>query len=177
MSFIINKYLSLVLFILFLSETNMFSQEKNAVLQKAKQDSIRVIETKPMGRVLNSVSTNVEPVYEDVISVKGELTVSPDEPPVFPGGPGALAEYLEKELIYPTEALHLGIQGVVIVTFSIEINGQATGPLIITDKVGYGASEEVQRLVQSMPKWVPAYKQKVAVPVYYTMPVFFKIRK
>ena len=79
-------------------------------------------------------------------------------------------------MIYPKEAKTNSKEGIVVVKFTIESDGRVTSPEIVMDNVGYGAVEEVKRLISLMPKWKPGYLEGQPVPVDYTMPVNFKIK-
>jgi periplasmic protein TonB len=169
------SFLTLIVQVCLIAQTSFAQNEMKQ--HNAKGDTLTSIRDKKPQKELKTISSKEYTDASDEISTKGEISIKPDESPMYPGGPGALNEFLDKYLIYPPEALALGIEGVVVVTFTVEADGRITGPAINVDKVGHGAADEVKRLLQLMPKWVPGYKQKVPVPVYYSIPVFFKIKK
>ena len=93
--------------------------------------------------------------------------------PSFPGGDAALSQWLDENLQYPTEALKNGIQGTVVVSFTVETDGS-----IKDVKVWRGKDalvKEAVRLMNIMPKWNPGKKDGQPVPVYYTLPIKFRL--
>lgn len=80
------------------------------------------------------------------------------QPPSFPGGEAALQFYLSENLQYPGNAMEKGIEGEVVVTFNVEKNGVLKG-ISLAQSVEPSLDAEALRLVQSMPRWVPASKK------------------
>ena len=74
--------------------------------------------------------------------------------PQFPGGPSALFEYLSKNIKYPVVAEENGVQGRVIVTFVVERDGSITDVKVVKS-VDPSLDKEAQRVVKSMPHWIP----------------------
>ena len=97
--------------------------------------------------------------------------------PEFPGKMKGLTSFVEKNIIYPKQAEKNGLEGKVVVKFYIDIDGSVKNPVILKDGVGEGCREEVIRVVNLMPKWKPGSKDGKIVRVYYTLPVFFKIKQ
>ena len=100
--------------------------------------------------------------------------VEVEEEPQFPGGPSALSEYLSQNIHYPVVAEENGIQGQVIVTFVVEMDGSLS-QLKVAKGVDLSLDKEALRVVRSMPKWIPGKANGKAVRVKYTMPVTFKL--
>lgn len=98
-----------------------------------------------------------------------------DEMPQFPGGPSAMFEYLSKNLKYPTVAENNGIQGRVHVACVIEKDGSITDVKIVKS-VDPSLDREAQRLVKSMPNWIPGKQNGKPVRVKYTVPVTFRLQ-
>lgn len=71
-----------------------------------------------------------------------------DVQPEFPGGNDALYKYVGANLKYPAAAKENNITGKVIVQFIIEKDGTISTPTIIRDEVGYGATDEVLRILR-----------------------------
>ena len=72
------------------------------------------------GEVLKAKEVIAEPEPPKVEESKVFDVV--EEMPQFPGGPSALFEYLSKNIKYPVVAEENGVQGRVIVTFSLNCN-------------------------------------------------------
>lgn len=94
--------------------------------------------------------------------------------PVFPGGDARMMEYLAKNLRYPISAQLAGIEGRVNARFVIDSDGSITYVEILRG-VNLALDQEVLRLIKSMPKWIPGREKGVNVPVYYTIPILFKL--
>ena len=98
-----------------------------------------------------------------------------EQMPEFPGGQGALFEYLSKNIKYPVVAEENGIQGRVIVTFVVERDGSITDVKVVKS-VDPSLDKEAQRVVRSMPKWIPGKQNGSAVRVKFTVPVTFRLQ-
>lgn len=98
-----------------------------------------------------------------------------EQMPQFPGGPSALFEYLSKNIKYPVVAEENGVQGRVIVTFVVERDGSITDVKVVKS-VDSSLDKEAQRVVRSMPHWIPGRQNCSAVRVKYTVPVTFRLQ-
>lgn len=98
-----------------------------------------------------------------------------EQMPQFPGGPQALFEYLSTHIKYPVVAEENGVQGRVIVTFVVERDGSITD-VKVAKSVDPSLDKEAQRVVKSMPNWIPGKQNGAAVRVKYTVPVTFRLQ-
>ncbi len=98
-----------------------------------------------------------------------------EQMPQFPGGPQALFEYLSSHIKYPVVAEENGVQGRVIVTFVVERDGSITD-VKVAKSVDPSLDKEAQRVVKSMPRWIPGKQNGAAVRVKYTVPVTFRLQ-
>lgn len=96
--------------------------------------------------------------------------------PEFPGGEKAMYEYMNKNIHYPPAAQEDGIEGTVVVQFTIGKDGTVTGAKAVRSPSEL-LSKEAVRMVMSMPKWTPGRNNGQAVKVNYTLPVRFKLSK
>ena len=121
--------------------------------------------------IMATLSINAQsketPVEETVYNTVEEM-------PQFPGGPSALFEYLSTNIQYPNDAYENGIQGRVIVTFIVEKDGSISNAKV-SKTVNPSLDEEAQRLVKSMPHWIPGKQHGEPVRVKYTVPVTFRL--
>jgi len=85
----------------------------------------------------------------------------------FPGGPGPMGEYFEKNT-----SRRVGAKGSVFVSFVVERNGSITQPAIIKG-VSEKADAEAMRLIKEMPKWNPGRQSGRAVRTRFVLPVRF----
>jgi len=98
-----------------------------------------------------------------------------EQMPSFPGGNGALLEYLASHVKYPVVAQENGVQGRVIVSFVVEKDGSITDVRVVRS-VDPSLDREAARVVSSMPRWTPGKQNGSAVRVKYNVPVMFKLQ-
>lgn len=98
-----------------------------------------------------------------------------EQMPSFPGGNGALLEYLASHVKYPVVAQENGVQGRVIVSFVVERDGSITDVRVVRS-VDPSLDREAARVVSSMPRWTPGKQNGSAVRVKYNVPVMFKLQ-
>ena len=108
-------------------------------------------------------------------SLDGDVFLSVEENPKFPGGPAKLLEYIQKNLEYPEAARENEIQGRVFVGFIVEEDGSVSNVKILRG-IGYGCDEEAIRLVNSLPKFKPGKQRGKPIRVQYTLPIVFKLK-
>jgi len=78
------------------------------------------------------------------------------------GGRRAFKQYLEKNLLYPQQAIENKVEGRVTIQFTVESTGLLSGFSVLKG-IGYGCDEEVIRLVRQGPKWFPTKRSNEAV--------------
>ena len=134
---------------------NVVGNDENGEVLKAKE----VIATEP-----------VKPKEEEnkVFDVVEQM-------PSYPGGMGALMQYLSSHIKYPAIAEENGIQGRVICTFVVERDGSITD-VRIAKSVDPSLDKEAMRVVSKMPRWIPGKQNGSAVRVKYTLPVTFRLQ-
>lgn len=77
-------------------------------------------------------------------------------------GNRAYKKYLEESLRYPPKALDTRTEGRVTVEFFVETNGTLTD-FIVVKGIGSGCDEELIRLIQEGPAWLPTKKENAPV--------------
>lgn len=92
----------------------------------------------------------------------------------FPGGLGALTNYLSRKLKYPKEARKAKIEGKVTVQFVIERDGSISNVEIMKG-VHQDLDNEAMRVVKLMPKWKPGKQGGKEVRQSYALPLTFKL--
>ena len=93
----------------------------------------------------------------------------------FPGGQDALMSFLRDHIKYPAVAEENGIQGRVTVQFVVEKDGSVTDVRIMKS-VDPSLDKEAERVVKSMPKWIPGKQNGSPVRVNYYVPVVFRLQ-
>lgn len=98
-----------------------------------------------------------------------------EQMPAFPGGPAALMQYLTSHVKYPAVAEENGISGRVTVQFVVERDGSVTDVRTMKS-VDPSLDREAERVVKSMPKWIPGKQNGSPVRVKYFVPVVFRLQ-
>ena len=132
---------------------------------KINGKNVRVCYTIPVGFKLNSE-------YKDNNS--DDNSDKPVEKfPSFPGGNVALGSYLSKNIKYPAETEDKCVEGCVTVTFLVQTDGSVNNAFVVKSVSPYW-DKEALRVINNMPKWIPAKSNGENVAVLYNVPVTFK---
>jgi periplasmic protein TonB len=113
-------------------------------------------------------------ISDPVIPVEPEPYVSVKEMPEFPGGIPALMQYISETISYPEEALKNNIQGRVVIKFVVNADG-SVGKIEIAGGIDPSLNEEAIRVVKSLPAFKPGKQDGVPVPVWFIIPVLFRL--
>lgn len=111
-----------------------------------------------------------------------ELFKVVEEMPRFPGcednnkncADKKMLEFIYQNLRYPALARENEVEGTVVVSFIVERNGKITEPKIVRE-IGGGCGDEVMRVVNLMPTWIPGKQKGEAVRVQFNLPVRFQL--
>ena len=99
-----------------------------------------------------------------------------EEKPLFKGGDANMfSMWVNSHLVYPEEAKEYGIQGRVILQFTIKTDGKVTDVKVLSGVDKY-LDKEAVRVVSSSPKWTPGKSAGKPVDVTMTFPVIFQLR-
>ncbi|MBN9303331.1 energy transducer TonB, partial [Dysgonomonas mossii] len=79
-------------------------------------------------------------------------------------------------LKYPVVAQESGIQGRVTVRFVVSKTGAIEDVNVIRG-IDPSCDKEAVRVVKSMPKWIPGKQNGLNVPVYFTLPIVFRLKQ
>ena len=104
-----------------------------------------------------------------------KIYASVEQPPTFPGGVDALIQYLRSHINYPFMARECGIQGIVVVQFFVEENGNV-GEVKVIHSVDKDLDREAIRLAKSLPAFSPALQDGRPVRAWYTLPISFSLQ-
>ena len=117
----------------------------------------------------------VEKPVETPKEVTQEVFTSVEQMPQFPGGDEALMKFLSSHINYPPMAAENNVQGKVILQFVVGKDGRV-GEVKIARSVDKDLDKEAMRVVKSLPKFIPGRQNGQAVPVWYSLPVSFKLQ-
>lgn len=101
-----------------------------------------------------------------------ETFVPVEEMPAFVGS--TVGQFLAKNIKYPVRAQEEGIQGRVIVNFTIDKTGKVVNPRVPAS-VNELLDAEALRVVRAMPDWKPGKQRGEAVDVMMNIPVEFRL--
>ena len=124
--------------------------------EKAPEPAKEVVEAKPRNGGDNGIYSSVEHQAE------------------FPGGEGAMLQFINKNLQYPKDAGSAGIQGRVLIDFVVEKDGSLSNFGVLRSP-NESLSQEAIRVAQLMPKWKPGEMQGKIVRSRYVLPVQFHL--
>lgn len=85
-----------------------------------------------------------------------------------------LPTYLGNNIKYPEDARKRQVEGRVIVKFIVNKDGEITKPEVLRSP-DQTLSDEAVRVVSAMPKWHPATNANKPVPVFFTLPISFRL--
>lgn len=94
--------------------------------------------------------------------------------PQYPGGMKYFKRYIDRNLKYPEEAKKNKIEGVVVMQFVVEKNGDITNPRVMR-RLDESLDSVAMNLIKGMPKWIPASDHGIKVRCKYSVPIAFKI--
>lgn len=129
-----------------------------------------------VGKDGNSVGVDEEgkgPIVATVAPTQEpfEIVTFPDTPAEFPGD---INKWLSQNLRYPAICQEQGVQGRVVVSFVVKLDGSIDSIKIRRSPSPF-LSTEAERVVKMMPKWTPALKDNKYVPSYFNLPILFRL--
>lgn len=113
-------------------------------------------------------------VQEKPVEEKPFYTV--EQMPSFPGGEAAMNKFIADNLKYPVVAQESGIQGRVTIRFVVTKTGDISEVTVVRG-IDPSCDREALRVVKAMPKWVPGKQNGLNVPVFFTLPIVFKLKQ
>ena len=121
------------------------------------------------------VEDKTTPEKVEPAPVDPQLYTIVEEMPSFPGGETGLLEFLSKNLRYPYTAKAKNIENTVICCFFIEKDGTLKQPIVLQSASPL-LDREALRVIQTLPKWIPAKKQGKPIRVKYILPISFRLK-
>ena len=95
--------------------------------------------------------------------------------PEFPGGFDKLAEYLGRKVKYPKKSRRKGIEGRVLVRFTVQKDGSITN-VRVAESANEELDAEAVRVVKKMPDWTVGMEDGEKVRIGINLPINFRIR-
>lgn len=118
----------------------------------------------------------VEEVHEEVVEEETIPFQLVEEKPKFQGGDANdFTKWVNQRLVYPEVAKENGVQGRVMLQFTVGTDGSVSGVKVLRG-VDPSLDKEAVRVVSMSPKWTPGKQRDRKVKVTYTFPVIFQLR-
>jgi protein TonB len=115
-------------------------------------------------------------VVEEDVEEETLPFITVEQKPTFNGGDANdFANWVNSRLVYPEVAKDNGVEGRVVLQFTIGKDGQLQDVKVLSAPDESLAKEAV-RVVSSSPKWEPGRQRDRAVKVSYTFPVIYRLR-
>ena len=115
---------------------------------------------------------------DQVIEQKKEVEpfVSVELMPEFKGGETAMMKFIAENLEYPQAAKDAGVEGRVHLKFTVSADGSIKDIVVLNkERLGYGCEEAAIAVIKKMPKWSPGRQNGQPVPVYFNIPIRFRL--
>ena len=149
------------------------------IVEKLDSGDITLVSVASLDTVSNRpVDAVVEPLGEPILIAmeEPEPKVFVEEMPVFPGGEQELIKFIYSNIEYPAEASENNIEGRVVLKFVVNGDGTVTR-IEILKGVHPVLDQEAKRVVSMFPKWKPGRQNGEPVPVWFSVPVNFKLKR
>lgn len=98
-----------------------------------------------------------------------------DIQPQFPGGERGLINFINKTREYPYHAYKNRIEGRVLCSFIIGVDGKVGDVKVIRAAEDESLNREAIRVIEKMPRWSVGKVGKHAVPVRVVLPINFRL--
>jgi len=129
------------------------------------------------------VKGNDEEHGADIADIKANVTQEVEEKPYtiieqmpqYPGGEEELLAFIGNNLKYPIIAQENGIQGRVVIRFVVSKTGTISNVEVLRS-LDPACDREAVRVVKLLKQWIPGKQNGVNVPVYYTLPITFRLQ-
>ncbi|HLP71733.1 MAG TPA: TonB family protein [Bacteroidales bacterium] len=142
--------------------------DKDFGLMTAEEQSVKVVND-----TVIDLPVEIKPEVEDQVKEQEPFIVV-EEPPVFPGGLEALLRYVATNVVYPEICRENNIQGRVIVKFCVTATG-GVSMISILKGIDPELDREAMRVVSTLPAFKPGKQGGRPVPVWFMLPVLFKL--
>lgn len=154
-------------------------------VRKVEKPKISQLSVIVEGEEVKTTKANIDVEIVD-IDIPTELLkpAKPEEPeyyegpvesaPNFPGGMDQFYKYVAKNMVFPSQARRMGIEGKVFVRFIINIDGSVTGVEVIKG-IGAGCDEAARKVLENAPKFIPAKNRGREVRYRQVIPIYFKL--
>ncbi len=145
----------------------------NIVDNDVETAEVEIVSEDNQKTVQEVVKVPVAPIEED--PEENVVFKVVEKMPEFPGGQLELMKYLNSNVKYPVIAQENGIQGRVIVQFTVRRDGTIDDVEVVRS-ADPNLDKEAIRVIKSMPNWKPGEQRGKKVNCKFTVPVVFKLQ-
>lgn len=127
---------------------------------------------------------NIDELKEDNLRAGGNTSSSRNPevvdnalvevPATYPGGVDALMWFVSQNVVYPVSAWENNLQGTVIARFKVDVYGKVSS-VKIEKSLSRDCDKAVVDVIRKLPRFVPAKQKGHSVPVWFRLPVRFRI--
>ncbi len=157
-------------------------QQKVTTVEFVEKEDEEILEDEELEVVLEPEEI-IEDIPEPIIEQEEIIEEPIEEPPLlaaeqaasFPGGMGALNNYVYSNYNYPQQDIDNGNQGTIYVKFVIEKDGSVSNVTILKG-INDRLNNEAIRVVKTLPRWEPGRNGGRPVRMYFNLPVRLKIK-
>jgi TonB family protein len=110
-----------------------------------------------------------------VISGTDTLNTTLDQPPVYLSGQSAILKTIVENINYPNDAKEKGIQGTVLVAFTVSPDGRASAPWLYKGVKPIIDNEALRVAALIQPDWAAGVKDGQPVTSVYVQPIGFRL--
>ena len=114
-------------------------------------------------------------IVEEIIEEEIRFEIVEEKPKFMGGDESTFSTWINGKIEYPEVAKENGVQGRVMLTFVIDVDGRVTDVTVLRG-VDPALDREAVRAVQSSPRWTPGRQRDKPVKVRYNFPVHFQLR-
>ncbi len=123
-----------------------------------------------------TVALHVSSVYSQNIDTLKSTQIDSFTPAMFSGGNEALTKFIIKNLRYPKSAIIQKIEGLIYIEILIESDGRISRSTLL-NQLNPELEKEAIRIIEKMPKWIPAIKNNQKIRSSIILPIRFTIPK
>lgn len=119
---------------------------------------------------------DIADLEEHKVIVEEKPFTTVEQMPQYPGGEEELMKFILGNLRYPSVAKEVGIEGRVIIRFVVSRNGDVQNVEVLRG-LDPSCDKEAVRVVKMMPNWIPGKQNGRNVPVFFTIPIVYRLAK
>jgi periplasmic protein TonB len=152
-------------------------EEDEMKSQEDLQQSQKTVSIKDIVGTDDEHGVDIADLQQHKVAVQEEKPLyGVEQMPEFPGGEAEMIKFISDNLHYPASATEMGIEGRVTIRFVVTKTGEVTDVEVLRG-LDPACDREAMRVVKLMPKWIPGRQNGRNVPVYFTLPVMYKIQR